>query len=104
MKKSIFKQPHRSMPMARSIWWTNWLLGLGYVSIAILLTAFFIIQEKIMNNVKQKQGRLFAKEPSYLTWLAELNHERRTFGEPTLSDCEDAKRKYNRLVKMGFWN
>tara|TARA_R110002074_G_scaffold182532_2_gene347453 strand:+ start:1348 stop:1521 length:174 start_codon:yes stop_codon:yes gene_type:complete len=53
---------------------------------------------------KQKQGRLFAKEPSYLTWLAELNHERRQFGEPTLSDCEEAKRKYNRLVKMGFWN
>ena len=57
-----------------------------------------------MINVKQKQGKLFAKEPSYLTWLAELNHERRTFGEPTLSDCEEAKRKYNRLVRMGFWN
>lgn len=53
---------------------------------------------------KQKQGRLFEKEPSYLTWLAELNHERRQFGEPTLSDCKEAKQKYNRLVKMGFWN
>jgi len=43
MKKSIFKQPHRSMPIARSIWWTNWLLAIGYFSLAVLLTAFFII-------------------------------------------------------------
>ena len=57
-----------------------------------------------MMNTILKQGELFKKEPSYLTWLAELNHERRQFGEPTLPDCEKARRKYKRLVAMGFWN
>lgn len=57
-----------------------------------------------MMNTILKQGELFKKEPSYLTWLAELNHERRQFGEPTLPDCKEARRKYKRLVAMGFWN
>ena len=50
------------------------------------------------------QAELFKKEPSYSIWLAELNHERRIFGENALANSSKAKTKYDKLVAQGFWN
>jgi hypothetical protein len=64
-----------------------------------------MIDWRIALGVKQpKQLELFNNEPSYLCWLAEVNHERRQNNERYLGDTPRAKRKFERLVAKGFWN
>jgi len=43
MRKGIFNEPHKSQPIARSMFWANWLMTLGVISILILCSSIFII-------------------------------------------------------------
>ena len=64
-----------------------------------------MIDWKIALGVKQpKQLELFDNEPSYLSWLADVNHERRQNNERYLGDSKRAKRIFARMVARGFWN
>ena len=43
MRNGIFKQPHKSQPIARSMFWANWLITLGIISMMILASSILII-------------------------------------------------------------
>ena len=45
------------------------------------------------------------RTPSYEHWKAEVQHERRAMGDfkPPFADEHDAKKRYNFLVRIGFF-